>query len=356
MLMQAVRGIFFFILVAISAVGLLVLLPFLKEGASREEIPLLLGGAGMYLLLGGVWWLFVGRVPVKAALGWAFLLAPILAYLALAGVLILAYVRGERLSRSISIESYSEEPIFWPGFDDPVGWRIFVGLSHPPEVEALVTAPEIRMGPEVDIPSGDLSNVRTWSGGYLKAERLGMPETGPLALLKPVGFQRLYENPEGTGAAGRWLAERRFAPGSHSEHVYHLFPGHLDYLASENKVCMTSSTFGLPACGPGQTAEQGCVRTERQPERPAVYHQGTDLSAIWAAFGSYDMAIDLSRTLTRTMRRESRLQGDPAIWSAMQKRLEPAGLAAAGYTLCPSGDDTHSASRLCYCRAGAPPG
>jgi high-affinity Fe2+/Pb2+ permease len=134
MLMQAVRGIFFFILVAISAVGLLVLLPFLKEGASREEIPLLLGGAGIYLLLGGVWWLFVGRVPVKAALGWAFLLAPLLAYLALAGVLLLAYVRGERLSRSISIESYSEEPIFWPGFDDPVGWRIVVGLNHPPEV------------------------------------------------------------------------------------------------------------------------------------------------------------------------------------------------------------------------------
>jgi hypothetical protein len=316
MLMQAVRGIFFFILVAISAVGLLVLLPFLKEGASREEIPLLLGGAGIYLLLGGVWWLFVGRVPVKAALGWAFLLAPLLAYLALAGVLLLAYVRGERLSRSISIESYSEEPIFWPGFDDPVGWRIVVGLNQPPEVEALLTAPEIRMGPEVDIPSGDLSN---------------------------------------TGAAGRWLAERRFAPGSHSEHVYHLFPGHLDYLASEDKVCVTSATFGLPACGPGQTAEQGCVRTERQPGRPAVHHQGTDLSAIWAAFGSYDMAIDLSRTLTRTMRRESRLQGDPAFWSTMQKRLEPAGLAAAGYRLCPSGDDTHSTSRLCYCRAGAPP-
>jgi hypothetical protein len=352
MVMQAVRGIFFVLLIIISVAGLLVLLPLVKEGVSRSEIPLLLGGAAIYLFLGGVWWLAVGRALPKAALAWVFLLLPFLANLTLAGALLLAYVEGERLGQEIAIQSYAEDAIVWPGFDGPVGWRIVVGLAHPPGVEALLTSPEIRMGPEVDIPAGDLAAAQTWSGGYFKAERAGVPDHGPLSLLKSVGFQRLYENPDSTGTE-RWLAERRFPPGSESRSVYHLFPGHLDYLVSEDKVCLTSRTPGLPICGPEQSTEQGCVKPERQSDRPAIDHRGENLSALWAAFGSNDMIIDLGAKLTRALRQESRLQGDPDLWSAMQERLEPPGLTRAGYGICPPGDDTHSASRVCFCRDAA---
>ena len=347
--MQAVRGVFFVLLVGISVVGLLVLLPLVKEGASREETPLLLGGAVIYLFLAGVWWLAVGRALAKAALAWVFLCLPFLANLTLAGALILASLEGERLSREIAVDSYSEEAIAWPGIEGPVGWRIVVDLRHPSGVEALLTSPEIRMGPEVAIASEDLSSVSTWSGGYFKAERAGVPDHGSLTLLKSVGFQRLYENPEPEQVTERWLAERRFPPGEKSRFVYYLFPGHLDFLESEDKVCLSSRTPGLPSCSPDQGADQGCVRPGSGGGSP-VYHRGEELTALWAGFGSHDMVIDLGPALTAVLRRESRLQGDPALWSAIQRRLEPPGLEQAGYRICPPGDDIHSASRICYCR------
>jgi hypothetical protein len=353
MVIQLVRGVFFVLLIAISVIGLLVLLPLVKEGASREDIPLLLGGVAVYVFLGIVWWLIVGRALPKAALAWIFLVLPCLANLVLAGTLLFARLDGERTAQATSIESYAEEMILWPGFDGPVGLRMVVDLSHPSGVEALLTAPEVRMGPAVDVPDEDLSSAHTWSGGYFKAERAGRTEDGPLTLLKSVGFQRLYENPDAAGSAERWLAERRFPPGGESRVVYHLFPGHIDYLESEDKVCLTSRTFGLPVCEPGQTTGLGCVRAGQQGDGPPIYALGADLSALWAGFGSHDMVIDLSDTLTRVLRQKSRLQGDPDLWSAMQKRMEPAGLQKAGYEICPPGDDNHSASRICYCRGGS---
>jgi hypothetical protein len=350
MVIQVVRAVFFILLIAISVIGLLVLLPLVKEGASREDIPLLLGGVAIYVVLGMVWWLLVGRALPKAALAWVLLLLPCLANLVLAGALLLAQIEGERLARAISIESYQEEPIFWPGFDEPVGLRVVVSLNHPSGLEALLTGPEIRMGPAVDVPDEDLSSAHTWSGGYFKAEQAGRAEDGPLTLLKSVGFQRLYENPDAARPSERWLAERRFPPGQESRFVYHLFPGHLDYLVSEDKICLTSRTVGLPACEAGEEADQGCVVAGRRSGQAPSYHQGVDLSVLWAGFGGHDMVIDLGGTLTEVLRRESRLQGDPDLWSAIQKRLEPAGLEEAGYAICPPGDDSHSAARVCYCR------
>lgn len=78
---------------------------------------------------------------------------------------------------------------------------------------------------------------------------------------------------------------------------------------------------------------------------------GNDLTALWMAAGSADMVVvDLGALLTATLRDQGSLQGDPKGWTAIQRRLEPAGLAAAGYRLCPPGEDSHTAFRTCYCR------
>ena len=64
------------------------------------------------------------------------------------------------------------------------------------------------------------------------------------------------------------------------------------------------------------------------------------------------MTADLGPILTEILRAHSRLQGDPDAWTALQKRLEPAGLRDAGYRLCPPGEESHTAFRTCFCRDG----
>jgi hypothetical protein len=68
------------------------------------------------------------------------------------------------------------------------------------------------------------------------------------------------------------------------------------------------------------------------------------------AAGAYDMTADLSDPFTETLRKHAALQSNPADWRAIQKRLEPDGLAKAGYGLCPAGKDSHTNYRICYCK------
>ena len=78
---------------------------------------------------------------------------------------------------------------------------------------------------------------------------------------------------------------------------------------------------------------------------------GSDLSALWLASGASDLTVDLSAQLTAALRTKSTLQSKPAEWTAMHRRLEPAGLTKAGYELCPPGEESHTRFRTCYCRA-----
>jgi hypothetical protein len=124
----------------------------------------------------------------------------------------------------------------------------------------------------------------------------------------------------------------------------------VDMLKSPEELCLTNRTPGLPVCPPGVSEEQGCVR--RSPTEMPIHSRGKDVEALWMVAGSSDMIADLGPVVTKALREESSLQGDPAAWEAMQKRLEPAGLVAAGYRICEPGADRHNAFRVCYCRDG----
>jgi hypothetical protein len=287
------------------------------------------------------WWFVCGRSLGKTIVGCLVLTLPFGMHLRQAAMLILADIEGRRLPDRIAITSYQEEPIHWPGFDGPVGLDIELEIAHPEGTEGLIYAPELRMGPALAIPRNVAFSTLTTGGGYFKDRRLAQP-VGDLAILKSVLFQELY---------AERFANRRFEPGGLTRLTYHLYPGTLETLMSQDKFCLSSTSFGLPACAEAQAPETGCApKGRRQVVTDPIFHNGSDLQALWLVTGANDMVADVSPLLSAQLRAKSRLQGDPKTWTGIMKRLEPASLERAGYRLCPPGPDTHNASRTCYCR------
>jgi hypothetical protein len=345
------RALLLVAIACLSALGLLAWLPFGKEGASWTDLPIVGGIAAAAMTLGVVWWFAAGRETKRAWtwIGWIVLLPPLLAHGHLAISLAIARIGGLRLADSVVIESYRETPILWPGFDGPVGVEIALELRHRGGAEAMILPPEIHMGPDLDVDRDRLSASLTNGSGYLNNYFLNKP-VGDLALLKTVLFQRVFESPRPGDPNYRWESSVRFDPSGTTRLAYALLPGTIDYLPARDRVCLSSGSYGVPACAAGQGPESGCAAPNDSRADPPAYAEGGDLSALWIAAGAHDLIADLSGPLAAAMRERSRLQANPAEWTAMQRRLEPDGLARAGYALCPAGADSHTRFRTCYCR------
>jgi len=350
----AFRAVLLVAIVCLSALGLVAWLPFAKEGASWTDMPIFAGAVGAAAFLGFVWWLAVGRRIGRALIGWAILLPPLLAHGFVAISLVTARFEGERLANSVRIESYREAPIVWPGFDGPIGLELSLELHHPAGTTAMILPPEIHMGPELDIARDALSASLTGGSGYLENAYLGKP-AGDLTLLKPVLFQRVFESPRPGDPNYRWESSVRFDPSDRTSLTYFLLPGTVDYLPDRNRICLNGRSFGIPLCSKEQKPESGCASPNYVRVTDPIYAEGGDLSALWMAAGAHDLIADLSGPLTAALRRNSALQANPPDWTAIQKRLEPAGLARAGYGPCPPGADSHSSFRTCYCRTDREP-
>ncbi len=345
------RILFFLALLFVAGAALLFLLPGWKEGVSQDQLPVLLACVLLFLALGLLWWWVSGRVLWRALAGWLVLAVPLVAYGAQALSLLLAWYEGHSLADAVTIENYAETPIEWPGFDGPVGLTIEFDLVHPEGTDAIILPPEIRMAPLVSIPRSELAASRTNGSGYFKDTHLEK-ELGDLALLKTVLFQRHYARETAGDTPEKWLASAPFAPGGRTRLIYHLHPGTVDFLSGPERVCLSTRTHGSRVCETGEDPNEGCTPTNWLPVENPIYAQGPDMTALWMAAGGSDMVADLGLVLTGTLRRESRLQGDPEGWIAMQKRLEPEGLLTAGYRVCPPGEDSHTSFRTCYCREG----
>ena len=334
-----------------SGLAVMLLLPFAKEGSSFEDWPVFAGAIALLLVLGFVWWLAVGRSLPKALIGWIVLLPPLVGHGGTLAALVLARFEGERLAGTIRIDTYRETPIVWPGFDGPVGIEVALELRHPESVDALILPPEIRMGPELNIPHDRLTASLTNGSGYFKSYYLDEP-VGDLTLLKPVLFQKVFENPAAGDPNYRWTASAPFSSDGTTRLVYDLLPGTVDYLPDRTRICLASHSHGIELCAEDRKPETGCASPNRLRVTEPIYTNGQDLSALWVAAGAYDMTVDLSKQLTAALRQSSTLQSDAAGWQAMQQRLEPQGLVRAGYELCPAGKDSHTSFRVCYCRDG----
>ncbi len=336
----------FVLLIAVAAFALLLSLPFLKEGASWEEIPFYLGVAGACIGAGFVWWLACGFSWRRAVWGWGVLLVPVLAHLTLAGGLIMDRFQGGRDAARTTVAGFVEEPIIWPGFDGPVGVKMTLQLEHPPGMTwRLIDPPEIRMGPVLDIPYAKLSATRTNGSGFFK-DRYLKTKTGNLAVLKTVLFQKHFETPSPLSEHMTWNASARFGSDGRTELTYFLLPGIVDYLTGENHICLNNRIESLPRCGDGVAVELGCEAKNTVLLSDPVYADGGDLTALWTAWPG----MNLSARLTEILRKSSVYQNKPADWTALHKRVEPGGLVRAGYSLCEPGEDSHTARRICYCR------
>jgi hypothetical protein len=341
--MKIVGAIIVFLLIcAVSALLFLASIPAVVHRTAPELDQTLLIPAGL-LALAIIWWFVSGRIWAFAVLGWLVLAVPFSAHALWQSRILLADHKGETLSRQMTVENFRETPIFWDGFDGPVGVTIELDLVHPPTLDGFVFTPQIRMAPAYDIAADDLQSSRTFSGGYFKDWHIG-EDVGDLVLLKPVLFQGIYEdNPpdhdiDALSASGR------------THLIYRLHPGAIDQLPSRDKICLASPSFGLPACAAAQDASAGCVGKHTRKVTDVTYNIGTDLNALWTASGRSFRNADIGVLISTALREHSILQGNSAAWTALQKRFEPAGLAAAGYQLCPPGKDSHDIGKVCYCR------
>lgn len=341
--MKLVGAIFVFLLIcAISAWLFLASIPALVHQIRPEFDRTLLILAGL-LALAIIWWIVSGRRWAIAALGWMILAVPFSAHAIWQGTTLIADAKGANLPRRMAVENYRETPIFWDGFNGPVGLKIELDLVHPPRLEGLVFTPQIRMAPAYDIAAEDLQSSRTFSGGYFRDWHIG-EKIGDLTLLKPVLFQTLYkDNPPDHDFD-------RFDASGRTHLIYRLHPGTVEVLESQAKMCLVNPSFGLPICAPDQDATDGCVGKNTRKVTDITYNIGTNLNALWTASGSSFNNADMGQLITQTLQEHSSLHGDSVAWTTLQKQFEPAGLEAAGYRLCPTGEKSHGIGKTCYCR------
>lgn len=347
----AARAVLLVVIVCASTLGVLALLPFAKEGSSWGDMPIFAAAIGTALLLGLVWWLAVGRSLPRALIGWAILLVPLIAHGAVVTSLVMARIDGQRLAETLRIVNYRENPIVWPGFDGPIGLEMSLELRHPSGTDARILPPEIRMGPTLHIPLDKLSASRRSGSGYFKNTYLEKP-AGDLTLLKAVLFQRVFANPAVRNPNYKWTPSAEFTRSDRTAVTYFLLPGTVDFIPDQNRICLNSRSYGVALCAKDRKPDTGCASPNHHRITEPVYFKGDGLSAIWIAAGAYDMTADLSSRITATLRKHSSLQSNPAGWLAIQKRLEPEGLAKAGYRSCPAGKDSHTGFRTCYCKPG----
>ena len=341
--MKLIGAILVFVLIcAVSALLFLASIPAVVHRTAPELDQTLLFLAGL-LVLAVIWWFVSGRKWAFAVIGWLVLAVPFSAHAIWQGKILIADRKGANLAGQMTIENFRETPILWDGFDGPVGLTIELDLVHPPGLDGFVFTPQVRMAPAYDIAADDLQSSRTFSGGYFKDWHIG-EDVGDLVLLKPVLFQSIYVNTppdhdvDALDASGR------------THLIYRLHPGTVDLLASQDEICLVNASFGLPNCAPDQDATAGCVGKNTTKVTDVTYHIGADLNALWTATGRTFRNADIGHLIATVMREHSSLQGDSAAWTALQRRFEPAGLAAAGYRLCPPGEGSHSIGIVCYCR------
>ena len=340
------RILLFGVIVLCSTLAVFLLLPFAKEGTSWGDIPFFVSVLVGSVALGVLWWIASGFSARKSVLGWLVLIVPVVLHgLALADLLFERF-NGERMARKVVVTSYAEEPIEWPGFDGPVGMKLTLEVSHPKGMKALIHPPEIRFGPQVEIDYDEMYSALTVGSGYFRGTNL---ETKPVkhALLKAVLLQKVFENPAPLGQTNLWNASARFDVSGKSKLTYFVLPGVVEFLPGTDRICVNPRIDDVPMCAKDVKPETGCASPNRTRLGAPVYSNGDDLTALWIA----SPGMNISHALTKALRAKSMLQGNPVDWAAMQKRLEPGGLAAAGYSLCEPSKDSHTAFRLCYCKA-----
>jgi hypothetical protein len=292
---------------AIALVALAFLLPWLKEGFDREELPLFASIAAGLGIVAGLWWLANRRgAPRLAAIGATLLALPFCVYAALSVRVLVNDWRGRRASRTVRILALRETEIRWPGLEGPVGVRLEVELEHAIGLEGNLFAPKILMG----------ADPRPTYRDYF----FGPMDQGVDAFLTVPGLER-----------DQYPARDVFVRPGRVRMAFELFPSTMDR-RDGNAVCFSAMVA-------------------RPVFEGLSYEAGAHLGAAWFFAAPGTIYVDLSAPLTQALRRFSAFEGKADPWQAMMRRLEPERLRAAGYRACepprPGGGEA------CYCAPAA---
>ncbi len=299
-------------LIAVAGAALLLTVVWGKEGFGREDLPLC--AAGFVVLAGAAagWWLLCRRLvpPASGALlgaGIGLLAVPALLYATFGLRTAVNSVRGAWLARRATVGNYREAAIIWPGFKHPVGLALDLDLVIPARLEGNLLAPRLALGGPEGFTARDY-----FSTLFYRLE--GQVLTQPV-------FQAIDP-----------VAERaRLARGGPVHLAYRLYPGYVRRLEPGTQVCLDTGAVGRAR--PAQNAPSG-----------------GELAASWFFAGRGALTVDLSGSLTATLRERSRWASDPAAWDSLLQQLTPPALAAAGFSLCGSAVSVWSGEQ-CWCRA-----
>jgi hypothetical protein len=284
--------------VLISAAALFALLPWIKEGYDLTDLPRFIGMAAGLAIVAWLWWR-VGRGGARIA-GLAALALPLLVYSNLSFWLGFNYWYGRRLEGQTHIASLQATSIVWPGFEGPVGVRIEMELVHPKGLDVALLPPKIAMTELRELTAQQYFSF------------LSMVQHSSLVVpLFPAGRD----------------APRDVFRDSPTRLVYELYPSAMNQMENPQRVCLWKDF------------------AEAKLDSNAAY-----LAASWYFITKGGASVDLSRQLSERIRTSDLFRSmTEEEWTAMLRRLEPAGLIRAGYNQCPESNQ-QSISQSCFCR------
>ena len=292
-------------LVSLAALGLV--LPFVKEGYNRDELPLFTSIAGGLAALAVVWWLLNRRHRAFAVAGVTLLAPPIVVYGGLSARVTINDWRGRRLSRTVRVLSLREKEVHWPGLPGPVGLRLEIEIEHAIGLEGNLYPPKVVMGTDPRPTQADY-----WYGPM---------DHGVDAFLSTPAFEL-----DGQPSRDVFLRPGRIRL------AYELFPSTLDRRDGE-ALCLNAAV--------GRADDPGLAPPP-----------GARLGAAWFFASGGGLYVDLGGPLTDALRRGSAYEGRRDAWTALMRALDPPALAAAGYAPCAPG--RHHAE-TCHCPPSGPP-
>jgi hypothetical protein len=299
--MTVLRAALCVVLGLVGLFALALLLPMVKEGFGREDLPRLLSVALALAALAGLWWWGNGpRHRTTGTIGVALLALPLLVYVAMAVQVVLASWRGRRLARTVHVVALRESPLRFAGITEPVGVRTEIELDQAIGLEGNLLAPRVVMG----------ADPRPTADEYFTLD------SGPGAVLTAPVFELMRQPPRDVVArAGR------------TRIVFDLLPSHVGR-RDGSAVCFESTASPATAT-------------------PA----GPHLGASWLFAAPGGVTVDLSGPLTDALRRQSGLEGRPEAWAAIVSASRPDALARAGYRPCAPPD---AGGLACLCPPVAP--
>jgi hypothetical protein len=286
----------------VSLFALAMVLPSVKEGYDREDLPFFGSMAGGLAVLAVVWWRLNRRHRAIAVAGVALLAPPMVVYAGLSTYVTINEWRGHHLARSVRILSLREEEIRWPGLPGPVGLRLEIEVEHAIGLEGNLFPPRVIMGADPRPTRAEYWSESFGSGAFLSA---------PVFELDRQPSRNVFLRPGRTRV------------------VFEMFPSTLERRDGE-ALCINATAGGTGNGGPKSSTD-------------------AHLGAAWFFAAQTGVSVDLGRPLTDALRRGSAYEGKPAAWTALLHGLDPPALAAAGYAPClPPRHHVET----CYCPIG----